>query len=133
MAQAQPEEKIHDNSEKGTQETAHSGFKFNAQAPEFVPRSHTQMPISGFFYPCFQILGGSGDSDWFYVGDHDPAACLIPAGNVALPNCSNKNVLTPDLQQKIIKQVPPYFVPFIFLKSKCIFLFFFFFLSYWLM
>ncbi|TKY59126.1 La-related protein 6C [Spatholobus suberectus] len=103
MAQAQPEEKIHENPEKDVQETGNSSFKFNAQAPEFVPRSHTQMPISGYFYPCFQILGGSGDSDWIFVGDQDPA-CFIPTANVALPNCS-KNILTPDLQQKIVKQV----------------------------
>ncbi|XP_061367119.1 la-related protein 6C [Gastrolobium bilobum] len=103
MAQAQPEEKIHENPEKDIQETGNSSFKFNAQAPEFVPRSQTQMPISGYFYPCFQILGGSGDSDWFYVGDQDPA-CFIPTANVALPNYS-KNILTPDLQQKIVKQV----------------------------
>ncbi|KAK7400835.1 hypothetical protein VNO78_12142 [Psophocarpus tetragonolobus] len=104
MAQAQPEEKIHhENLQKGTQETGNSSFKFNAQAPEFVPRSHTQMPISGYFYPCFQILGGSAESDWFFVGEQDPS-CLIPTANVAIPN-SSKNVLTPDLQQKIVKQV----------------------------
>jgi len=105
MAQVQPEKKIHDNSEKDTQETGNSSFKFNAQAPEFVPRSQSQMPISGYFYPCFQILGGCGDSDWFFVGDQDPS-CLIPTASVALPN-SSKNILTPDLQQKIVKQVPP--------------------------
>ncbi|RDX89140.1 La-related protein 6C, partial [Mucuna pruriens] len=103
MAQAQPEEKIHENPEKETQEIGNSSFKFNAQAPEFVPRSHTQVPISGYFYPCFQILGGSADSDWFFVGDQDPS-CLMPAASVALPNCS-KNILTTDLQQKIVKQV----------------------------
>ncbi|XP_068466128.1 la-related protein 6C isoform X1 [Phaseolus vulgaris] len=103
MAQVQPEKKIHDNSEKDTQETGNSSFKFNAQAPEFVPRSQSQMPISGYFYPCFQILGGCGDSDWFFVGDQDPS-CLIPTASVALPN-SSKNILTPDLQQKIVKQV----------------------------
>ncbi|CAL0313532.1 unnamed protein product [Lupinus luteus] len=103
MAQAQPEEKIHDTQQH---ESTNSSFKFNAQAPEFVPRSHTQMPISGYYYPCFQILGASADSDWFYVGDQDPTTCLIPAPNVALPNSSkNTNSLTPDLQQKIVKQV----------------------------
>lgn len=106
MAQVQPEHKIHDNSEKDTQEeTGNSSFKFNAQAPEFVPRSQSQMPISGYFYPCFQILGGCADSDWFLVGDQDPS-CLIPTASVALPN-SSKNILTPDLQQKIVKQVTP--------------------------
>lgn len=106
MAQAQPEDKIHENQEKEPQqETSNSSFKFNVQAPEFVPRSqHAHVPISGYFYPCFQILGGSGESDWFYVGDQDPT-CLIPNANVPLPNCSNKNLLNPDLQQKIVKQV----------------------------
>lgn len=107
MAQAHREEKIHENTEKDVQETSHSSFKFNVQAPEFVPRSHTpqpQVPISGYFYPCFQILGGSSDSDWFYVGDQDPSSCLIPTTNVSLPN-SSKNILTPDLQLKIVKQV----------------------------
>ncbi|KAI4295619.1 hypothetical protein L6164_035644 [Bauhinia variegata] len=103
MAHALPEEKIRENPEKDTKETPNASFKFNAQAPEFVPRSQTQMPISGYFYPCFQILGGAGASDWFYVSDQDPA-CIIPGTNVALPNCS-KNILTHDLQQKIVKQV----------------------------
>lgn len=104
MAQAQPEEKIHENPEKDSiHESGNSSFKFNAQAPEFVPRSHTQMPVSGYFYPCFQIIGGSGESDWFFVGEQDPS-CLMPTANAALPN-SSKNVLTPELQQKIVKQV----------------------------
>ncbi|KAJ7946023.1 La-related protein like [Quillaja saponaria] len=102
MAQAQPEEKIHENPEKDMKETG-SSFKFNAQAPEFVPRSHAQMPVSGYYYPCFQVLGGAGGSDWFYVGDQEPSY-LISNTNAALPNCS-KNVLTDDVQQKIVKQV----------------------------
>ncbi|XWS39990.1 hypothetical protein CRYUN_Cryun18bG0101800 [Craigia yunnanensis] len=73
-------------------------FKFNAHAPEFMPRSHTQMPISGYYYSCFHYLGSAAGSDWFFVGDQEPAAYLIP-------NCSSKNVLTDDLRQKIIKQV----------------------------
>ncbi|GAU31813.1 hypothetical protein TSUD_58140 [Trifolium subterraneum] len=104
MAQATRGEKIHDQSqEKVIQESSNSSFKFNAQAPEFVPRSHSQIPISGYYYPCFQIIGGSGESDWFYVGDQDPS-CLIANASVPPPNCS-KNVLNPDLQQKIVKQV----------------------------
>ncbi|KAF7840871.1 la-related protein 6C [Senna tora] len=85
-------------------------FKFNIEAPEFVPRSHTQMPISGYFYPCFQFLGGAGDSDWYYSVDDQEIAtpmptttCSVPSTEV-MPNCS-KNVLTQDLQQKIVKQV----------------------------
>ncbi|KAJ0010461.1 hypothetical protein Pint_34474 [Pistacia integerrima] len=79
-------------------------FKFNAQAPEFVPRSQTQMPISGYYYPCFHYLGGTvGASDWIFVGDQEPVYA-ISNPNVTLPN-SPKNVLTDDLKQKIIKQV----------------------------
>ncbi|KAM7250718.1 hypothetical protein ACFE04_022601 [Oxalis oulophora] len=95
-------------------------FKFNAQAPEFVPRTTTtnnnHVPISGYFYPCFHYLqgGGSsgvgvsgvGSSDWFFVGDQEQtAAYLISSPSVALPNNWSKNVLTDDLKQKIIKQV----------------------------
>lgn len=118
MSQAQPlpeEEKTNSSNINNIQETStttmpNPAFKLNAQAPEFVPRSHTtttttQMPpISGYFYPFFQILGGAGASDWFYVGDQDPSSCLISANNVGLATCS-KNVLTHDLQQKIVKQV----------------------------
>ncbi|KAL7236661.1 hypothetical protein ACSBR1_019876 [Camellia fascicularis] len=89
---------------KDTTAAASSGsFKFNAHAPEFVPRMQTQVPISGYFYPCFHFLGGSGGSDWIYVGDQEPIQ-LISDSTVALPNYS-KNVLTQDLHQKIIKQV----------------------------
>ncbi|KAG6653150.1 la-related protein 6C [Carya illinoinensis] len=107
MAQAQPEEKIQDSTQekymKETKDTA--AFKFNAHAPEFVPRSHcTQMPVSGYFYPCFNFLGGTGTgSEWFIVGDQEPAY-LISNTNVAPPDRS-KNILTDDLKQKIIKQV----------------------------
>ncbi|XVE49151.1 hypothetical protein DITRI_Ditri01bG0059200 [Diplodiscus trichospermus] len=80
-------------------------FKFNAHAPEFVPKSHTQMPLSGYYYPWFHYLGGAAGSDWFFVGDQEPAAYLISNPNLSIPNCSSKNVLTDDLRQKIIKQV----------------------------
>ncbi|CAK8577548.1 unnamed protein product [Lathyrus sativus] len=104
MAQATREEKLQENNqEKDGQETSNSSFKFNVQAPEFVPRSQSQIPISGYYYPCFQIIGGSGESDWFYVGDQDPS-CLIANSSVPPPS-SPKNVLNPDLQQKIVKQV----------------------------
>ena len=107
---AQPGEKINENPEHDTKEAAAnsdaSSFRFNAHAPAFVPRSHAQMPISGYYYSCFQILGAG--SDWFYFGDHqDPTSCWIPGSNLALPNCS-KNILTHDLQLKIIKQVPSF-------------------------
>ncbi|KAL4280687.1 hypothetical protein GQ457_03G001480 [Hibiscus cannabinus] len=82
-------------------------FKFNAHAPEFVPKSHTQMPISGYYYPCFHYLGGApaAASDWFFLGDQEPSTYLNSNPNLSIPNCSSKNVLTDDLRQKIIKQV----------------------------
>ncbi|KAL9354496.1 hypothetical protein Peur_052466 [Populus x canadensis] len=91
-------------------------FKFNAQAPEFVPRSHTnttQLPISGYFYPCFHYFGATasaaGGSDWIFVGDPDHAAAYLISNNPnhAMSNCPSKNrgVLTDDLREKIIKQV----------------------------
>ncbi|KAH7517937.1 hypothetical protein FEM48_Zijuj09G0117200 [Ziziphus jujuba var. spinosa] len=103
MAQAQPGEKMQ---EAPKMEVKDRPFKFNAQAPEFVPRSQTQMPISGYFYPCFHLLGGSGTAapDWIYVGDHNPSPFFISNPTSAQPNCS-KNVLSDDLQNKIIKQV----------------------------
>ncbi|CAL1372509.1 unnamed protein product [Linum trigynum] len=105
-----------------------ASFKFNAHAPEYVPRSRSagvaaattaaaaqqQMsPISGYFYPCLHYLSATGGSDWFFIGgDQDAssavgAAYLIPNPNVALPNCSAKDasqVLTEDFRQKIVKQ-----------------------------
>lgn len=125
MAQAQPEEKpTEDSREKETMkdtitqgsDDSSSGagangvsFKFNAQAPEFVPRSHTQMPMSGYFYPYFRYLGGStSGSDWFFVGDQEPAAFFISNPSVSLPyakSSSSKSILSDDLRQKIIKQV----------------------------
>lgn len=109
MAQAQPEEKMQEKPEKEMKERNSAPFKFNAQAPEFVPRSHTQMPISDYnVYPaCIQFLGGTGGSDWFYVGDQEPAY-LISNQNVSLPDHRSKSTLTDDLHQKIIKQVIVY-------------------------
>jgi hypothetical protein len=108
MAQAQPEpeDKLQEKDMNMKETSSVVPFKFNAQAPEFVPRSQTQVPISGYYYPCFHLVGGSGGgSDWLYVGDQDPAH-LISNPNVVLPNRSNsKTIHTNDLHQKIIKQV----------------------------
>ncbi|KAJ8766666.1 hypothetical protein K2173_001186 [Erythroxylum novogranatense] len=132
MSQAQPEEKIKEEAnftEKKMKETSKpsyscsssnsvsssssggntsASFKFNAQAPEFVPRSNasSQIPVSGYYIPCFHYLGAANGSDWFFVGDQDPSSFLISNQNLAVPNQSNQNnVLTDDLRQKIIKQV----------------------------
>lgn len=103
MAQAQSGEKMQEAPEMEVKERP---FKFNAQAQEFVPTSQTQMPISGYFYPCFHLLGGSAAAapEWVYVGDHDPSSYFISNPTTAHPNCS-KNVLSDDLHNKIIKQV----------------------------
>uniref|UniRef100_A0A7N0SZN6 La-related protein 6C n=1 Tax=Kalanchoe fedtschenkoi TaxID=63787 RepID=A0A7N0SZN6_KALFE len=83
-----------------------TSFKFNAQAPEFVPPSHTQQPVMpGYMNPYFQFLGGfnGNAANWFYVADQDPLQ-LISSSSVVFPHYS-KNVLTEDLKQKIIRQV----------------------------
>lgn len=129
MAQAQPERKTEEIcvEKKEMKETTKPindsnknsdsvSFKFNAQAPEFVPRSQTnttQLPISGYFYPCFHYFGATasaaGGSDWIFVGDQDHAAAYLISNNPnhAMSNCPSKNrgVLTDDLREKIIKQV----------------------------
>ncbi|KAL9685747.1 hypothetical protein QQ045_023199 [Rhodiola kirilowii] len=53
-----------------------SSFKMNVQAPEFVPPSHSQLPIiPGYIHSYFQYIGecsGSGSgANWFYVADQD--------------------------------------------------------------
>ncbi|KAL7582224.1 hypothetical protein Lser_V15G45794 [Lactuca serriola] len=118
MAQAQPEEKLQEirdkeasRKEEKREISSSPSFKFNAHAPEFVPSSHTQIPVSGYFYPCFNYLGvggndGGGSGEWVYVGgsDQDQQVQFFSNPDVVIPNYS-KNVLTEDLQQKIIKQV----------------------------
>lgn len=120
MAQAQPGHK-EDQETSSTMDTSNKensssinksstnlAFKFNAHAPEFVPRSQTQIAdLSGYYYPYFQLCGGGGgttSSEWLFVGDKDPTFFFQCAATMAPANCS-KNVLTEDLQQKIVKQV----------------------------
>ncbi|EXC17385.1 La-related protein 7 [Morus notabilis] len=106
MAQEQPKRPSKEEEMMKKEETNSERFRFNAQAPEFVPRTKTQMPVSGYFHPCFHILGGSADSpDWLFVEDHDPPSYWISNLNISLPNNSSKNALPDDLQHKIIKQV----------------------------
>lgn len=91
--------------------SANVPFKFNVQAPEFVPRSHSQMPVSGYYYPCFQYIGGTAaGSDWIFVGDQEQPLYVISSPGISMPSNCSKNVLTDDLRQKIIKQVNPTFV-----------------------
>ncbi|XP_076940710.1 la-related protein 6C-like [Bidens hawaiensis] len=115
------EEKAQENNNKEKEMTAKkdemisnsnsNSFKFNAHAPEFVPSSHTQIPVSGYFYPCFNYVGVgvsdvNGSPDWVYVGggDQDQQVQFFSNPDIVIPTYS-KNVLTEDLQQKIIKQV----------------------------
>ncbi|CAN4112258.1 unnamed protein product [Withania somnifera] len=84
-----------------------ASFKFNVQAPEFVPRSHTTAaattPISSYFYPYFQYLsGGTAISDWLYLGDQDT---LSYVANQNFSPMLQKDVLPEDVKNKIIKQV----------------------------
>ncbi|XP_019165814.1 PREDICTED: la-related protein 6C-like [Ipomoea nil] len=76
-----------------------NNFKLNVQAPEFVPRSITQMPVSGYFYPYFQY------QDWIYVGDQDPTPFYSNNQNLSPPQTQQKNSLPDEVKQKIIKQV----------------------------
>nr|GMD85799.1 la-related protein 6C [Ipomoea batatas] len=75
-----------------------NNFKLNVQAPEFVPRSVAQMPVSGYFYPYFQY------QDWIYVGDQDPTP-FYNNQNLSPPPTQQKNSLPDEVKQKIIKQV----------------------------
>lgn len=97
MAQARPE-RTQEAMEMEMKETNGPRFRFNAQAPEFVPRSQTQMPVSGYFYPCFHF------PDWVYVGDHEQPSYWI-SGPDTTPAACSKNVIPDELQHKIIKQV----------------------------
>ncbi|KGN61778.2 la-related protein 6C [Cucumis sativus] len=120
MAQLNPEEKFSENHSEmeANQEAiinsesdgssnsslANLAFRFNAQAPEFFPRTQTQMPVTGYFHPYFHFLGGGpASSDWFFIGDQEPAY-LIPNPNIQLPNFS-KHARSEEIQQKIVKQV----------------------------
>ncbi|KAK9164377.1 hypothetical protein Syun_005279 [Stephania yunnanensis] len=91
------------------------GFKFNVHAPEFVPRSSSsssssassvQQPISGYYYPCFHLLGANANAnaaaaasspDWFYVSSGQEDTVHL------LPNFPTNN--SDHLRHKILKQV----------------------------
>ncbi|XP_038900552.1 la-related protein 6C [Benincasa hispida] len=119
MAQPNSEDKVSENPEmevkkeiiygdgdgSSNSNIANLAFRFNAQAPEFFPRTQTtQMPVTGYFHPYFHFLGGGpASSDWFFIGDQEPAY-LIPNPNIQLPNFS-KHARSEEIQQKIIKQV----------------------------
>ncbi|XP_057782960.1 la-related protein 6C [Salvia miltiorrhiza] len=88
-------------------------FKFNVAAPEFVPTmvaapAAAQVPITGYFYPCFQSMDGTTGS-WIYVSDQEITIPLVqpkPSAKVASPHIAQPKeaALSEELKQKIIKQ-----------------------------
>lgn len=114
MAQLNPTEikddvDIKEEKEKGS--TTSGTFKFNAAAPEFVPRSHapTEVPITGYFYPSIQYTDGSG-GNWIYVPDQETIPHLVAPnpnvkGHSGQSYRHSKDVLSDELRRKIIKQV----------------------------
>ncbi|XP_073137444.1 la-related protein 6C-like isoform X2 [Henckelia pumila] len=98
-------------------------FKFNAAAPEFVPRLQpAEVSMMGYFFPCLPYIdGNSSGGSWIYVAagqetcnvplvsDQKPnvkAAAKMAAG--ALPQHREKEnnaAISEELKKKIIKQV----------------------------
>ncbi|CAH9079726.1 unnamed protein product [Cuscuta epithymum] len=79
---------------------AATNFKFNVQAPEFVPtRAIPQVPLSGYFYPYLQY------PDWIYVGDQDSSSPLYNANLTLAASQSHKSSVPDEVKHKIIKQV----------------------------
>ncbi|XP_073042479.1 la-related protein 6C-like [Primulina eburnea] len=94
-------------------------FKFNAAAPEFVPKSQAaEVSTMGYFFPCLPYIDGNSGGSWIYVAAGQEA-CNIPmvsdqkpknkaaaASGGALPQHREKgNAISDELKQKIIKQV----------------------------
>ncbi|KAH7662138.1 La-related protein 7 [Dioscorea alata] len=100
MAQEKKAEEIIITASTSHKEPTNPSFKFNAHAPEFVPRSLPQMPVSGYFYPYLQFLG-NGVGDWIYFAEQDPSSFV--AGSHARTAASTKS--NNDVVQKIVKQV----------------------------
>ncbi|XP_031132272.1 la-related protein 6C-like isoform X2 [Ipomoea triloba] len=82
----------------GTSSSGGGCFKLNVHAPEFIPRSFTQIPVSGYYYPYSQY------QDWIYVGDQDSFP-FFDNKNVVLPQDHRKDDLPEEVRLKIIKQV----------------------------
>ncbi|KAK1418215.1 hypothetical protein QVD17_27358 [Tagetes erecta] len=93
MAQIQKLEEIKQKEKEEETRPNSSCFKFNAGAPEFVPTSHTQIPVSGYFYPCFNyvVVAGNDSPNWVYVAEQDPFF-------------SNPDVMLPDDDKHIRKR-----------------------------
>ncbi|MDD0148467.1 hypothetical protein PSY31_22495, partial [Shigella flexneri] len=103
MAQATKERG--QSSENTKENAAEWTFKFNAAAPEFVPRSHSpvQVPMPGYFYPFCQYADGTS-GNWIYVADQE-SAVRSPSAAVHSHHQNhhaNENYITDEMKQKII-------------------------------
>lgn len=121
---AQMSERDYDGREKEEKEherrrTGSGSFKFNVAAAEFVPTmavaAPPQVPITGYFYPCFQSIDGTSGS-WIYVSDQEISIPMVQTkhnANVASthmqphPHQPKDVALSDELKSKIIKQVFP--------------------------
>ncbi|KAG6432940.1 hypothetical protein SASPL_104534 [Salvia splendens] len=109
-------EKEESQSENRQSSGGNGSFKFNVAAPEFVPTmaspAAAQVPVSGYFYPCFPSMDGTTGS-WIYVsGQEISLPSLVqpkPNGKVASPHSAQHHqpkdsALSEELKHKIIKQ-----------------------------
>ncbi|CAA7404353.1 unnamed protein product [Spirodela intermedia] len=80
-----------------------SGFKLNAEAPEFVPNnSHSPtVPVAGVFHPWYGFFAGDGllGTDWFHFIGQEPLHVFSDAAIPSSPDSSS------DALHKIVKQV----------------------------
>lgn len=111
-----------EESKQESRRSSSGSFKFNVAAPEFVPTlaqsmaaaPAAQLPITGYFYPCFQSIDGAAGS-WIYVADQEITIPLVQSKanpkvasspHVSQTQNQPKDVaLSEELKQKIIKQV----------------------------
>lgn len=127
----QNEDRIRDRS-RSSAAAEGSSFRFNASAPEYVPalvKSPVQVPVAGYFYPCFQYVDGTTATagSWVYVSDQEIAIRMVqskpavkaettqtsssPATSPPPPqqqqqqNQAKEIILTDEIRAKIIKQV----------------------------
>lgn len=115
-----------DESKNENRRSSSGSFKFNVAAPEFVPTlaaqtlapATAQVPITGYFYPCFQSIDGTTGS-WIYISDQEITIPLVqtkPNGKVGSAHIpqhqpqAKEIALSDELKQKIIKQVLFFFL-----------------------
>lgn len=138
MAQMREQREYHEGQEREESQSDQSrrssgSFKFNVAAPEFVPTlaaqavapvpvpvtvpapAAAQVPITGYFYPCFQSSMDGATGSWIYVADQEITIPLVQPKATAKvgsthiaphqPQQQPKEVaLSEELKLKIIKQ-----------------------------